>query len=76
MYCLIRVFYWLFLITWPAIAFDSMACDGVIIDHVIWPSNIDFIQIQNSRFDHLIYNKYAMCHVQFAILGSVKVLLK
>jgi hypothetical protein len=35
MYSSIHVSYWLFLITWPVIIFDSMTCDGVIIDNVI-----------------------------------------
>jgi hypothetical protein len=35
MYCLKRASYGLFWIRWSAIIFDSMTCDGVIIDHVI-----------------------------------------
>ena len=34
-YCIIRVSYWLYWITWPTIIFDSMICDGIIIDYVI-----------------------------------------
>jgi hypothetical protein len=55
MYCLIHVSYWIFWIMWPAIIFDSMTCDGVMIDHVI---DIDSIQKQNGHFHWLNFIKH------------------